>query len=162
LFSCLQNVEDLRRCCNMLLEVAQDALAGDGGGGAAASLAVEPKLQAFTLALDRVIRSLRTGRSEDYRVYIADEVIKYNPAGYNQHVTATGAPPPRSKRVVNYWCFSTGVAMMELQSLGVKSMLLTSGTLSPMAALREDIKIPFAVQLENPHVIRYYCFPSNK
>lgn len=136
----------------MLLELAQDALAEDGGSGAS-GLAVEPKLQGFTVALDRVIRSLRTGRSEDYRVYIADELIKYNPGGYQQ-VSATGAPPPRMKRVVNYWCFSTGVAMAELQALGVKSMLLTSGTLSPMAALREDIKIPFTVQLENPHVIR--------
>ena len=28
------------------------------------------------------------------------------------------------------------------------------GTLSPMEAFREDLKIPFSVFLENPHVIR--------
>jgi regulator of telomere elongation helicase 1 len=134
----------------MLMEIAQDALAGESAGSA---LAVEPKLNALTTSLDRVVRSSRTSSIGDYKVYIADEVIKYSNAQYTQ-VTATGAPPPRRKRVVNYWCFSTGVAMNELQALGVKSLLLTSGTLSPMAALREDIKLPFPVQLENPHVIR--------
>lgn len=29
------------------------------------------------------------------------------------------------------------------------------GTLSPMSAFKEDLKIPFRVTLENPHVIRY-------
>jgi regulator of telomere elongation helicase 1 len=134
------------------MEIAEDAMSTENSSGASA-LAVEPKLQAFTVALERVFRSIRSGSVGDYRVYIADETIKYSANQYAQ-VTANGAPPPRKKRVVNYWCFSTGVAMQELQSLGVRSMLLTSGTLSPMVALREDIKLPFAVQLENPHVIR--------
>ena len=134
------------------MEIAQGAMAGESGP----SMAVEPKLQGFTLALDRVVRSLRTGNVSDYRVYIADETIRYNNNNsYQVSVGTSGAPPPRKKRVLNYWCFSTGVAMSELRVLGVRSMLLTSGTLSPMAALREDLKLPFPVQLENPHVIRY-------
>ena len=44
--------------------------------------------------------------------------------------------------------------MEELKALGVRSLILTSGTLSPMDALREDMKLPFRVALENPHVIR--------
>ena len=145
----------------MLMEVAQDAMVGESSSGAAA-LQVEPKLQAFTLAIDRVVRSIRTGSSIDYRVYITDEVIKQNNTtnntnnGYIQissNSTTNSNTNKQYKRIINYWCFSTGVAMTELQTLGIKSMLLTSGTLSPMLALREDIKIPFSVQLENPHVI---------
>jgi regulator of telomere elongation helicase 1 len=43
--------------------------------------------------------------------------------------------------------------MQELKKLGVRSVIMTSGTLSPMDAFREDMKLPFPVQLENPHVI---------
>jgi len=31
---------------------------------------------------------------------------------------------------------------------------MTSGTLSPMDAFKEDMKVPFSIQLENPHVIK--------
>lgn len=111
----------------MLMEAAQDALGLDGGAPAAA---VEPKLQAFALAFDRIMRSARNGSVGDYKVYIADEVIKNTSFGANgssyTQVSASGAPP-KKKRVINFWCFSTGVAMGELQKLGVKSILLTSG-----------------------------------
>lgn len=153
----------------MLMEMAQDALGFDATGPSAA--AVEPKLQAFTASLTRVLNSVKSRSSNDYKVYIADEVIKQASGTF-----AAEGRPVQKKRVINYWCFSTGVAMQELQSLGVKSLLLTSGkytcaalhknslvlhcisltgTLSPMGALKEDIKLPFPIQLENPHVIGY-------
>lgn len=34
------------------------------------------------------------------------------------------------KRVVNFWAFSPGIAMEDLKRLGVRSILLTSGTIS--------------------------------
>jgi regulator of telomere elongation helicase 1 len=37
--------------------------------------------------------------------------------------------------------------------LGARSIILTSGTLSPLAAFQEEIGIPFPVQLENKHII---------
>ena len=57
------------------------------------------------------------------------------------------------KRVLNYWCFSTGLAIEEIKRLGVRSILLTSGTLSPMDSFKEDLRLPFPIELENPHVI---------
>lgn len=44
--------------------------------------------------------------------------------------------------------------MRQLQELGVRSVILTSGTLSPMKALQHDLGIPFSVRLINPHVVR--------
>ena len=44
--------------------------------------------------------------------------------------------------------------MLDLKNLGVKSIIMTSGTLSPMDAFKEDMKIPFPIELENPHVIQ--------
>lgn len=104
----------------MLMEMAQDALGFDAAGASAA--AVEPKLQAFTASLGRVLHSVKSRSCDDYKVYIADEVIKST-----ANVYAGAEARPQKKRVINYWCFSTGVAMQELQQLGVKSLLLTSG-----------------------------------
>ena len=59
----------------------------------------------------------------------------------------------RKKRILHFWAFSPGIAMEDLKSLGVRSIILTSGTLSPMASFKEDMKLPFPIQLENKHVI---------
>ena len=54
---------------------------------------------------------------------------------------------------LSYWCFQPGMAMRQLVAMGVRSVLLTSGTLSPLASFAHELQIPFRVQLENPHVI---------
>ncbi len=54
---------------------------------------------------------------------------------------------------LSYWCFQPGMAMRALQALGVRSILLTSGTLSPLGSFVQELQLPFPVQLENPHVI---------
>jgi regulator of telomere elongation helicase 1 len=48
---------------------------------------------------------------------------------------------------------SAGVVMQRLRAMGVKSMLLTSGTLSPLAATAEELSVPMHVRIENPHVV---------
>ena len=54
---------------------------------------------------------------------------------------------------LSYWCFQPGMAMRALLATGVRSVLLTSGTLSPLASFAAELQVPFRVQLENPHVI---------
>jgi regulator of telomere elongation helicase 1 len=139
------------------MEEAESALAlGDSvlGGGAAPAYATEPKLNQFASALDRVIRSMRSGHG-DYRLYVCEEKVKST--SYNKDVrigqSLVNSKAATTKRVVNYWCFSTGVALKELTDLGIRSVVLTSGTLSPMEAMKEDLRIPFMVELQNPHVI---------
>uniref|UniRef100_A0A6Q2X2B9 Regulator of telomere elongation helicase 1 n=1 Tax=Esox lucius TaxID=8010 RepID=A0A6Q2X2B9_ESOLU len=56
--------------------------------------------------------------------------------------------------VLSYWCFSPGFSMQELVRQGVRSIILTSGTLSPMSSFTSEMQIPFPVCLENPHVIQ--------
>ncbi len=43
--------------------------------------------------------------------------------------------------------------MKAIAALGVRSILLTSGTLSPLDSFAQELQVPFPVQLENPHVI---------
>ncbi|KAL1925428.1 uncharacterized protein VTP21DRAFT_311 [Calcarisporiella thermophila] len=67
---------------------------------------------------------------------------------------------PSKKRLVekklSYWCFSPGVAMMDMKDRDnkVRSIILTSGTLSPLGPLASELHIDFNVRLENPHVIQ--------
>ncbi|KAK4479624.1 hypothetical protein RD792_015150 [Penstemon davidsonii] len=43
--------------------------------------------------------------------------------------------------------------MEEFSRLGVGSIILTSGTLSPLDSFAEELKLEFPIRLENPHVI---------
>ncbi|XP_071807478.1 regulator of telomere elongation helicase 1-like [Asterias amurensis] len=54
---------------------------------------------------------------------------------------------------LSYWCFSPGFTMKDLVAQGVRSIILTSGTLSPLNSFKSELQIDFPIQLENPHVI---------
>nr|XP_056700889.1 regulator of telomere elongation helicase 1 [Euleptes europaea] len=56
-------------------------------------------------------------------------------------------------KVLSFWCFSPGYSMHELVRQGVRNIILTSGTLSPVSSFSLEMQIPFPVCLENPHVI---------
>uniref|UniRef100_A0A1I8F0W0 Helicase ATP-binding domain-containing protein n=1 Tax=Wuchereria bancrofti TaxID=6293 RepID=A0A1I8F0W0_WUCBA len=51
---------------------------------------------------------------------------------------------------LNYWCFSPSVAMY-LHSGGVRSVIVTSGILSPLDSFINNLGISFPVMLENQH-----------
>ena len=155
------NVEEIRRCSSYLLEEAESNAAG--------GLSVpEPKLVALSGALNRVFRGRTLQEScaavVDYKVFICEEdTPKKGPGsgyGSNGYKSANGVwinggntPSVKKKRVLNFWAFSPGIAMEDLKKLGVRSIILTSGTLSPMASFKKDMKLPFPIELENKHVI---------
>ncbi|CAJ1055220.1 regulator of telomere elongation helicase 1 isoform X1 [Xyrichtys novacula] len=55
--------------------------------------------------------------------------------------------------ILSYWCFSPGFSMQELKDQGVRCIILTSGTLSPLTSFTSEMRIEFPVTLENSHVI---------
>ncbi|XP_052775212.1 regulator of telomere elongation helicase 1-like [Mya arenaria] len=57
-------------------------------------------------------------------------------------------------KTLSYWCFSPGHSMSDLLAHGIKCIVLTSGTLSPLDSFTAEMQIPFPVRLENPHVIQ--------
>ncbi|KAG8131562.1 hypothetical protein E2320_009491, partial [Naja naja] len=62
-------------------------------------------------------------------------------------------PMKKQGKILSYWCFSPGFSMQELARQGVRTIILTSGTLSPLSTFAMEMQIPFPVRLENPHVI---------
>jgi len=59
----------------------------------------------------------------------------------------------QAPRKLCLWCFSCSVAMKDLQKHEVHSVIITSGTLSPMNSTAEAFGVPFPIILENRHVI---------
>ncbi|XP_034733746.1 regulator of telomere elongation helicase 1 [Etheostoma cragini] len=55
--------------------------------------------------------------------------------------------------ILSYWCFSPGFSMQDLENQGVRCIILTSGTLSPLSSFTSEMRIKFPVSLENSHVI---------
>ncbi|AWP09173.1 putative regulator of telomere elongation helicase 1 [Scophthalmus maximus] len=55
--------------------------------------------------------------------------------------------------ILSYWCFSPGFSMQDLVNQGVRCIILTSGTLSPLSSFTSEMRIEFPVCLENGHVI---------
>lgn len=54
---------------------------------------------------------------------------------------------------LSLWCFHPGMAMRSLMNTGVRSLIVTSGTLSPLDSFAYELGIPFPLRLENAHVI---------
>ncbi|RKO90499.1 hypothetical protein BDK51DRAFT_34964 [Blyttiomyces helicus] len=83
-----------------------------------------------------------------YKVYICQE------APSSKRLSSRDGPfKAQSGRTLSFWCFSSGIAMRSLVEPGVRSVILASGTLSPLESFATEMGIPFPIRLENPHVI---------
>eukprot|EP00158_Paraphelidium_tribonemae_P007203 Partr_v1_DN28152_c0_g1_i2_m55324 putative helicase 1 len=107
------------------------------------------------LALRKMLSALRT-------IFNPQNELKQNEFAANYKVYIEDYKPPktgvsmwnaRKGRTVSMWCFSSGVAMNELMEKGCRSVILTSGTLSPLNSFAAEMNLPFHHVVENPHVI---------
>ncbi|KAK3807885.1 MAG: helicase C-terminal domain-containing protein [Benniella sp.] len=57
-----------------------------------------------------------------------------------------------TKRIFKFWCLNPGVIFRPI-STQVRSVILTSGTLSPMDSFASELQTTFSIQLEADHVI---------
>ncbi|XP_015452420.1 regulator of telomere elongation helicase 1 isoform X4 [Pteropus alecto] len=91
------------------------------------------------------------GVSQSYKVHIHPDTSHWRTAPRSDAWNSTAAKKPG--KVLSYWCFSPGYSMRELVRQGVRTLILTSGTLAPVSSFALEMQIPFPVSLENPHVI---------
>ncbi|XP_025787874.1 regulator of telomere elongation helicase 1 [Puma concolor] len=91
------------------------------------------------------------GVSQSYKVHIHPDAGHQRTARRSDAWNATASR--KQGKVLSYWCFSPGHSMRELVRQGVRTLILTSGTLAPVSSFALELQIPFPVCLENPHVI---------
>ena len=82
------------------------------------------KLAMFCDAMDVVFSAKDGGETaaQHYKVHIRQEEER----GMGLHQRT------RTVRVLSFWCFNSAVAMDSLANAGARSIILTSGTLSPL------------------------------
>ncbi|XP_028756068.1 regulator of telomere elongation helicase 1 homolog isoform X1 [Neltuma alba] len=100
------------------------------------------RLDSISDIIDIVFRDEGNAHAKYYRVHVKEVDAK-----------AADSVKGKASRVLSWWCFNPGLAMEAFPKLGVGSVILTSGTLSPMESFAQELKIDFPIRLENPHVI---------
>eukprot|EP01022_Parablepharisma_sp_SALTPOND_P034715 TRINITY_DN926_c8_g1_i1.p2 TRINITY_DN926_c8_g1~~TRINITY_DN926_c8_g1_i1.p2 ORF type:complete len:1015 (-),score=128.69 TRINITY_DN926_c8_g1_i1:3623-6667(-) len=84
----------------------------------------------------------QTGSIEDFKVVVS-----------NEEESEKDSSNEGSNRSLKVFCFNPGIGFIELLRAVPRSIILTSGTLSPMDTLEKELRIPFPIKLESKHVI---------
>ena len=146
----VDDIVQLNRIHDLLLNKSAELMGGLESGPAIAQS--EPKMTNLIRLISRAFRGESRDKcrinSCEYKTFITEEKVKLTQSVFASSLIS------RPSRKLSYWAFSPGIALEELKRLGVNSIILTSGTLSPLSSFQLDMKVPFAVQLENPHVIK--------
>ncbi|XP_043701718.1 regulator of telomere elongation helicase 1 homolog isoform X2 [Telopea speciosissima] len=122
------------------IEVAASLLEEDGGPQKANGTVC--RLESMGDILYTIFRDGSKDHAKFYQVHVQEV-----------EVNTTDVFIGKASRIFSWWCFNPGMAMERFSKLGVGSIILTSGTLSPLDSFAQELKIEFPVQLENPHVI---------
>jgi len=119
-----------------------------------------PKIDHFASCLHKIFGTPTEGqsmaRARAYRVHITSKGGHNHNHNQNHHPSRNSSSSSSSSakgRTLSYWCFAPSLAMNELSSLRVRSILVTSGTLSPLPSYSLELGLPFPHTLENPHII---------
>ncbi len=98
---------------------------------------------------------------EDFKVVICDNsnyaMGQQEEAEFGRKKGFTSSAELQRKKVdircMKAFCFNPGLAFTELLKSNPRSIILTSGTLSPMDSLEHELRIRFPIKLECDHVI---------
>jgi regulator of telomere elongation helicase 1 len=93
----------------------------------------------YTKILDRTQkrRDLIEKSKSFYRMVISEPA----PISHGKQFVNTAISSTENVRTMAYWCFNPGVVMKDLISMGVRSIVLTSGTLSPMKSFMQEMQM---------------------
>eukprot|EP00347_Sterkiella_histriomuscorum_P009407 403341333 len=112
-------------------------------------------MQSDSKALSKLKNSLKTVQHlskitererQDFRLYI-EEVT------YIANKNVPGRAFEASKKLLGYICLNPSYIFKQLVKKNPRSIILTSGTLSPMDSFADELRTVFGVQLENQHAI---------
>ncbi|KFQ22059.1 Fanconi anemia group J protein, partial [Merops nubicus] len=99
--------------------------------------------------------------ADDYKVALQQTYTWMNENQPDVSDTSSFFTRPKHKRslrqktvvhMLNFWCLNPAVAFSDLSD--VRTIVLTSGTLSPMDSFSSELGVKFSIQLEANHVIR--------
>ena len=90
--------------------------------------------------------------TKDYRVVVARKVVMRaprNPSGVRRRA---GIPVKEFVNTLSFWCLNPAVIFLEISDV-CRTVVLTSGTLSPMSSFSSELGTLFSIIHEGSHVI---------
>jgi hypothetical protein len=76
-------------------------------------------------------------------VFIYDEEDKQKQTTLKKKGRNIGFGTENYQRVFGFWCFNAGIGFNQLKALNPRSIILTSGTLSPLASFEAELQMDF-------------------
>ena len=138
----VQLINMIRKVSDFILDVRGGAGSGSGGRTSGAT----PKLDHLVSSIKKVFGSAGTTQMQ----------AMARAGGYRVNITPSSSGPSgsgRAPRTLSYWCLTPSLSLIDLKALNVRSILVTSGTLSPLPSYALELGLPFPNRLENPHII---------
>ncbi|XP_023612593.1 Fanconi anemia group J protein isoform X3 [Myotis lucifugus] len=122
------------------------------------SASTQIMLKGLFMVLDYLFRQ-NSRFADDYKVAIQQTYSWINQTDISDK-NGFFVPPKNKKRsrqktavhVLNFWCLNPAVAFSDINGK-VWTIVLTSGTLSPMKSFSSELGVTFTIQLEANHVI---------
>ena len=113
------------------------------------------KITTYIRVLNLIERVLQQQTSNDFVVYVSDSQDDNTPQSYAlyQH-DLQKLPSNKPIRTINFYCFNPGLGFDLVCKLNPLSIILTSGTLSPISGLESELGRTFETSLANSHVVR--------
>ncbi|XP_076952033.1 regulator of telomere elongation helicase 1 homolog [Bidens hawaiensis] len=146
IYELLEELNITHKTANMLIDTVDDAMTlleeDSKTSDSQKTKGTVCRLESIGDILKIIFKEEGNAHAKNYRVHV-------------QEVEANSPDTIKAKksRIFSWWCFNPGVAMEEFAKKDVGSIILTSGTLSPMDSFAEELKLKFPIRLENPHVI---------
>ncbi|POM84582.1 Helicase C-terminal domain protein [Cryptosporidium meleagridis] len=164
----IDNFQAIDECLTNMINFGQN-LVGPGGNVSGQLDVNSIQINARIGALERFQRCLRLTFNETvmknpqwFKLYIHyefdgyKEINGFDENGGQNSLVDPETPDQELSLYLSFWCFSAAAALSSLVSAGVRSMIITSGTLSPLDTLAQQFSssnVTFDVFLENDHVI---------
>ncbi|GAB2228119.1 hypothetical protein Droror1_Dr00009949 [Drosera rotundifolia] len=151
IYELLADLNITSKSANKLIDMIEEAallLEEDGnadGGESQEMKGVTCRLETMGEILRLIFKDGDTSHAEYYRVHVRESEASSG----DSFRGGSG----KASRTLSWWCFNPGFSMQDFSRRGVGSIILTSGTLSPMDSFAQEFKLEFPVRLENPHVI---------
>ncbi|EEA06228.1 DNA repair helicase family protein [Cryptosporidium muris RN66] len=163
----IDKFQNMDECLTSMINFGQ-GLSGNISDLSSLSDITPIQLNARIGALERFQRCLRltfntcaVSNPQWFKVYVHYEISQQNGLNSEESIDInrdidTEYDGNYYNLCLSFWCFSPAAALTSLVSSGVRSLIVTSGTLSPLDTLAQQFScanFSFEVFLENDHVI---------
>lgn len=86
-------------------------------------------------------RQDRQSFARNYKIYVHMETGSGGGGGSSGKSLWSSAPKSVAGRILSFWCFSSGVTMRQLVQEKCRSIVLASGTLSPLDSFAAELQM---------------------